>query len=61
MQRNGGVMTNFSKSGGILTIIGGVFSVFYLFMGIIYMLLPTLMNSVIMNAPSTKGNTNLPP
>lgn len=40
-------MQKYSRIGGILAIIAGSFSIFYLLMGTVYMLLPQLMDSAV--------------
>ena len=52
-------MQKYSKTGGILTIIAGTFSIFYLFMGIVYLVLPQFMDSILINKPSTMEDPDL--
>ena len=53
-------MQKYSKIGGILTIVAGAYSIFVLLGGIMYMLLPQLINSTMMNQSSIRDNSGFP-
>jgi hypothetical protein len=55
-------MTHHAKTGGILTIISGVFCIFFIMLGALYALMPRLLFGSIANSdPSLGGQQNLPP
>jgi hypothetical protein len=47
----------YSRTGGILTIVAGCFSIFYFIMGIVYMLLPQLMESAVATKNAADSKT----
>ncbi len=54
-------MPNYARTGGILTIISGAFSLFYVAMSALYVVMAQVMESYGKNQPPVKGQTNLPP
>jgi hypothetical protein len=56
----GVVMQKYSKIGGILTIVAGACSIFYLLMGLMYMLMPQIIASGMMNQPMYRRNSDFP-
>jgi len=53
-------MSNYARTGGILTIISGAWSIFYVIMYAFYALMPQLMKSVVINTPSAKNQPDFP-